>query len=600
MQGKRVNRTDEALQKRLPIRRRVLAIVLLTTLLGILAATAVGIVCINWIRNSSETALIGQLEGNLKSVVQQKAVSADAKLEHYEKYIEFVTDYIEQMYANEADMIQRGRIFYPPPDTHEYMLTRGFANESLTEDQLRNEILLFSNLEHAWAPIAKENEDLITTVYAGTTNGLLSSYDRWSYLSAVPEGQEFYYDYFQADWYKQGMKEGGVFYTGLYVDSQGRGLTITVASPFRNAQGQIAGVDCADFDITGLYDELLSFDLGEGTFSFALDKNGAAIMPDERGQTVQERTGLTPDDVRALQASPDGILEKEGAVYVGVPIDRVGWMLCAGVPKEVIQGGVSEVDRAIRYALIIFVAVVVLIVALEVIAVNKVASNITHPMELLGRDMKIIADGDLNYRARVYRNDEIGDITSRMNEMVDRLNFTINELASTQQHADAMSRLATRDALTGIRNKTAYTEQEKILKRELAQGNREFGFAVVDLNNLKATNDRYGHDKGDVAITRLSRTVCNTFVHSPVFRVGGDEFVVVLMGDDYRNVAALVNQFNEVLQEQLKENGLSPWERTSAAIGYALYDEALDSGVEDVLVRADREMYKRKRSMKRA
>ena len=577
----------------MPIRRRVLTVVLLTTLIGILAASITGFLCINWVKSTSEDALTHQLEDNLKSIVTQKAVLADAKLEHYEKYIEFTTDYIEKMYGDEERMIELGRVFYPPTDTKEYMLTRGFASEDLNADDLMDEMLFFSNVEQVWEPIAKANEDLISTVYAGTRRGLLASYDRWSYLSVPDEGKELVYDYFQSDWYKQGLNETDVFYTGLYVDSQGRGLTITVASPFRNASGEIVGVDCADFDITGLYNELLSIDLGDGTYSFALDKDGALISPDSEGMSVEEYTGLTSAEIEELKADSDGIVETKDAVYVRIPIERVGWTLCACVPLEVVQDSISEVDRSIQYAYAVLVGIVILILIIEVFIARKAASSITYPMELLVRDMKIIADGNLGYRAPVYRNDEIGDITAGMNEMVDRLNVTMNELSSTQQHADAMSRLATRDSLTGVRNKTAYDRYVETLEKE-----RAFGLVMIDLNNLKGTNDVFGHEKGDIAIKTLNQIICETFAHSPVFRVGGDEFVVVLKGRDYHNIEVLAARFKGKIEAISKDDQLDPWERVSAAIGYALYDEKLDANVESVLARADREMYEHKRAVK--
>ena len=185
-----------------------------------------------------------------------------------------------------------------------------------------------------------------------------------------------------------------------------------------------------------------------------------------------------------------------------------------------------------------------------------------------------------------------------MNEMVDRLNFTMNELLSSQQHADAMSRLATLDTLTGIRNKTAFDSQTKLLKEALAQGETNFGFVMVDLNNLKVVNDNYGHEKGDIAIKLLCHIICDVFTHSPVFRVGGDEFVVLLKDDDYENVEQLVKRFKDRVLASSTNLRANPWERVSAAIGYALYDERLDVGTESVLSRADKEMYVCKRSMK--
>ncbi len=575
-----------------------MTIVLLTTLIALLSASMTGMLCLRWVKRSSETALTEQLEHNMKNIVQQKAVAADATLGHYEKYIEFVADYIEGMYANEDRMIELGRVFYSPVDTHEYALTRGFVGEDADPDDYRDELLFFSNLEKIWEPIAKENEELITTLYAGTRSGLLASYDRWSYLSVPEEGKELVYDYFQSGWYSQGMKEDGVFYTGLYTDSQGRGLTITVASPFRNARGEIEGVTCADYDITGLYDELIACNLGEGSYSFALDSDGAVISPDAEGSTAEKYTGLSPEELDMLRADEDGIMEIRNAVYVCIPVERVNWTLCACVPEQVIRSGIEDTDRSIHYASFAFASVAALIIVLAVFAVNRAARAITYPMELLGQDMKIISDGNTEYRATVYRNDEIGDITSQMNEMVDRLNFTMNELMSTQQHADAMSQLATMDALTGIRNKTAFDEQARVLEQELAAGQTEFGMVMIDLNNLKVINDTYGHAKGDIAIKKLSKTICGVYSHSPVFRVGGDEFVVILKNDDYHNMDALAERFREELAAFSEDRGAAPWERISAAIGYAFYDKALDRNVNSVLARADKEMYLCKDAMK--
>ncbi len=591
---------DTSIRRRVPIRRRVLKIVLLTTLVGIVAAGIFGMACIRWIERFSEATFMRQLEGNIQTVVRQKAVSADARLEHYEKYITLVTDYIENMYLNKEEMVDRGRIYYGPSNTHEYELTRMLANEDVKAEDLSEELLFFSNLEQVWKLIAEENEDLISTVYAGTTVGLLTSYDRWSYLSYSEDSDEAYYDYFQSDWYSQGKEESGIFYTDLYVDSQGRGLTITIASPFRDEEGRFMGVDCADFDITGLYNELLNIDLGKGAFTFTMDEDGVLISPDADKLSVEEITQLSPDEMKKFMNDSDGIIEIKDAVYVRTNIERIGWTLCACVPKEIIHESIEDAERAIHYAIVLFMIVVGIIIIIEIIVVNHAVSSITYPMELLGQDMKIISEGDMNYRAKVYRNDEIGDITSRLNEMVDRLNITMRELMNTQQHADAMSRLATRDALTGIRNKTAYDNQIRLLQESFNSGNHEFGFVMVDLNNLKTINDSYGHDKGDIAIKKCCRLICETFTHSPVFRIGGDEFVIVLRESDYRNIDVLLTQFKKKVSI-LKDNiRLQPWERVSAAIGYALYDDEQDTSVQSVLARADQEMYKNKKKMKQS
>lgn len=585
-------------KKRVPIRRRVLLLVLLTMLIALLATGITGFLCIQWVRISSEAALTEQLESNLKSIVEQKAVFADAKLEHYEKYIEFVTDYIEDMYADEDAMISQGRIFDAPKDTKEYALTRGFTTEGINVDDYAEELLFFSNLEKIWKPIATKNENLITTVYLGTKSGLLASYDRWSYLSVPSDGPELVYDYFQSGWYTQGMREDGIFYTDLYIDSQGRGLTITVASPFRNTDGKIVGVNCADFDITGLYNELLSIDLGEGAFSFALDREGTVISPDSADKITEEVTGLSVNELSKLRAEPDGIMDIGNVVYVSIPIERIGWTLCLSVPKSLIREDIQKTDQSILHAYITFAAIVVLIVIFAVYAAYKLSKNITYPMELLRRDIKVISEGDLDYRASVYRNDEIGDITEQMNEMVDRLNKTMKDLVNTQQRADTMSELATRDSLTGIRNKTAFAAyiqelQDRIDKREQV----DFGIGVFDCDNLKGINDHYGHEKGDEYLKAASKMISTVFKNSPVFRVGGDEFTVVLLDEDFQNRSDLIDRFYRE-SDKINSSVEKEWERIHVASGIAVFEPLINETVADTIRRADRIMYANKRGGK--
>ena len=587
-----------SIRKRVSIRRRFLITVLLTTIISIVSVSLTGYLCIRWIRRSTEQTLKEQLEINQKNVIEEMASTVDAKLVHYQKYVDYTVDYIEYMYAHEEEMISRGEMIYAPTDTTEYMMTRAFASVKLTEEELQDEILFFSNLRSIWEPIAKENEDVITSVYLGAKSGLMVSYDSLSYLSAQPEGKELIYNYFVSEWYKKGISEEKPFCTGIYMDFQGRGLTITMGSGIKDKKGEVKGVFCIEFDLSSLYDELFSSSLDNDTFIFTLDRDETIISHDSDMIDLKEYTGLTLDQLDALKVDPDGIMVENDSVYVSVPLERVGWTMCARVPVDAIQNSIHNADKNITNAAIVFIIVVILILIAAVIAVNRTVRTITYPLELLRKDIKKISDGDLKYRAPVYQNDEIGDITSGMNEMVDRLNFTLNELMSSQQQADAMSRLATTDALTGIRNKTAFDRQLKILQEEFEKGEKEFGFALLDLNNLKIMNDNFGHDKGDIAIKKLSHIICEVFSHSPVFRIGGDEFIVLLKNDDYHNIKKLVKTFKEEIRLSSENTGVEPWDRTSAAVGYALYDEKLDDSIESVQARADKEMYKCKKAMK--
>ena len=124
---------------------------------------------------------------------------------------------------------------------------------------------------------------------------------------------------------------------------------------------------------------------------------------------------------------------------------------------------------------------------------------------------------------------------------------------------------------------------------------------MIDLNYLKDTNDNYGHDAGDAALIKLAHTICLVFKHSPVYRVGGDEFIVVLRGQDYNNQKHLIEEFKERVNSIIYRNeNIQTQERISAAIGYSKYEKERDKNVDDIFKRADTEMYQNKKKMKEA
>ncbi|MBR6230058.1 MAG: GGDEF domain-containing protein [Eubacterium sp.] len=199
--------------------------------------------------------------------------------------------------------------------------------------------------------------------------------------------------------------------------------------------------------------------------------------------------------------------------------------------------------------------------------------------------------------------DSLGrQFVSMVREVADHLQRMIRanrQLEVSRKREHEMSELAIRDSLTGIRNKTAYDREVFKINRDIKDGQKKFGIAMVDLNFLKKINDNFGHEKGDEAIRKMCRLVCVTFAHSPVFRIGGDEFVVILRNDDYAAIDSLIEKFNEGMKDISGDVSAEMWETPTAAIGYALYDEKIDHGSYDsVFERADEAMYARKQEMK--
>lgn len=170
------------------------------------------------------------------------------------------------------------------------------------------------------------------------------------------------------------------------------------------------------------------------------------------------------------------------------------------------------------------------------------------------------------------------------------------QLHSYQEH-DLNVRALT-DSLTGLKNHAAYSKiKEKMDRRMLEQSDLRFAVAVMDVNGLKQVNDAYGHEAGDALIIAGGKLVCDIFDHSPVCRIGGDEFVAILENSDYENREALREEFTRQMSSRFFTAGAEQLP-VSAALGIAEYDPEQHQVFENVFHAADEAMYQNKALMK--
>ena len=211
-------------------------------------------------------------------------------------------------------------------------------------------------------------------------------------------------------------------------------------------------------------------------------------------------------------------------------------------------------------------------------------------------------DCSITYRMIISGNPQYTKMTVRKSS--DGTHFIIgvenvdDEIKKEKQHLKELrteKELARRDELTGVKNKTAYKELEESVQVDIDNGLDYLNFALVvcDLNNLKKINDSQGHNAGDEYIRASSHLLCHIFVHSPVFRVGGDEFVVFLRGNDYSARNELMDQLRKQVLENTK-NGSG----AILASGMSEYNAETDRSVSEIFERADKEMYEDKKMLK--
>lgn len=158
--------------------------------------------------------------------------------------------------------------------------------------------------------------------------------------------------------------------------------------------------------------------------------------------------------------------------------------------------------------------------------------------------------------------------------------------------------LAFKDSLTGIKNTAAYAETVRKMNQEVKNGHSRFGILVADVNDLKKTNDQFGHDAGNELLIHAANILANIFLKDSIFRVGGDEFVIILEGEDYEHHEALVEKLDAACKKEVikVDKKIIP---VTIARGVALFDPSTDSTCEDVFTRADRTMYVHKELCKK-
>lgn len=189
----------------------------------------------------------------------------------------------------------------------------------------------------------------------------------------------------------------------------------------------------------------------------------------------------------------------------------------------------------------------------------------------------------------------------KLRKYVERFNIIVGKFYQNLR-LDALNQrllqMTETDALTHVKNRNAFENRQGDLQARMQKEVKpEFALAVFDINNLKNVNDSLGHEAGDDYIINCCRMICKTFKKSAVYRIGGDEFVVVMENDDYVYREELLQDMRDEM-ELMKDKELPIFEQISIASGLAVYNPAVDFNISDVFSRADAAMYDNKTEMK--
>ena len=343
------------------------------------------------------------------------------------------------------------------------------------------------------------------------------------------------------------------------------------------------GVIGIEIDYMTLVHEVEHIRLFESGYAFLLDADRNVIYhPKMNSEQLYEHGAVpapeyfTSQNAR-IQYNYDGI----DKVAVWRPLSN-GMRLYVTVPR-------SEIDRGWQHLVWDIIIISFVMLALVSAVIMRFTGHLTKPLSDLTEAAKQAGNGNYDFELDYDKDDEVGILTRTFKQLV----------KYTKEYIRNLNRQVFVDAMTGVKNKGAYAHFIQMLqdKMDASEEPLEFAIGVLDCDDLKVINDTYGHDKGDVYLKAASRLVCHVFLHSPVFRIGGDEFAVALMDEDYQNRDELLSQFRET-RERISKAADNPWEQVNITMGLAVYDPNIDTSVIDVSRRADKIMYENKRQRK--
>lgn len=384
-------------------------------------------------------------------------------------------------------------------------------------------------------------------------------------------------------WYHQPAKLGRAMWIEPYFNPHSGTDIITYVVPLY-ADGRLLGVAGLDVEFSLLTDSVEGLRLENQGYAYLTDGDANIMFhPDlKRGTPLPHENALGP---AIEEFGGDTGMALFPYVWEGVE-KRQAWRTLRNDMRLVFTAPAKALDRKKGELLWKMGLAMTVFTAFSGLLAYLLTRYLTEPLRELNEAVRRIMAGDLAVRISPRSRDEIGSVAAAFQQTIEQL----------KSYVDNISGLAYRDALTGVRNKTAFLEFQNRMQDRMEEEPVQFGIMMLDLNGLKRVNDTLGHEAGDKLITRASRIICRVFKHSPVYRIGGDEFVVILENDDFASLPQLEQAFHAAVLEQ--NALLPPAHHVSIAYGIAIYDKAQDDGFTAVFKRADKAMYERKAAMK--
>lgn len=415
-------------------------------------------------------------------------------------------------------------------------------------------------------------------------------------------------------WYYGPIKNKKALWTKPYYDASANDYLISYIEPIYLDDTPVAIIGI-DISFTRLLKWVDSLKYQETGYMYLKEADGSAHYHyDDLGKEhlhTDEEDQITENaDLMSLPETGDELIR-----YIFEGRDRtMAFVTLRNGMKFVLCDGYESVfssrDRAIRIMICISVGMTTILAAIAAIMANR----FTDPLRKLTAAANELSEGDYDVILPPEKDDEVGELSKAFRLAIDKIrareednkaraaaqDLRIEKAAEKmkQQQSDlvVMKNLAYSDSLTNVKNKTAYDDTTGYIDEQIKAGTAEFAVIMCDLNYLKIINDTCGHQEGDKVLRRAAHLLCMAFPMSSVFRIGGDEFVVLPSGIEYAKLEDHLENLRLLLEEE-RDSSDKLEQRVSISVGCAVFDREKDKSYKEVFERADELMYEGKQKI---
>jgi len=377
-----------------------------------------------------------------------------------------------------------------------------------------------------------------------------------------------------------------------------RGLAVLRSWAALSKERLVTGDQSVELSMYDFMDDLMKNEKGVVEV-YLQDETGKVILAND-----PKRNGTTSIDSvfgRLLYAEKSGYFAKllNGKecfeFYAPINLEKKHF----GVARIVFSS--DGIEEGIHEAIMDQLLATGLVVGIGLLFTVFLVLKITGPVKLLTSGVKEFgkrfdpshpetADYQIHFKAR----NELGDVRDAFNEMTQTLKRSLEDRVRLREEKQLLKQQATTDGLTGLYNKRQFQEDYPTLLLHARETSEVLTIMMLDMDKFKVLNDTVGHKAGDKALQDLATSIhARTRDTDRSYRVGGDEFVIVLAGS------------SQMIAKQQSERIAAEYDRIKApenmtGISFGIVEYNGTDTPEEYFQKADEEMYRIKKEKKAA